>query len=207
MEVQLGFFTAVLDLLGLELRFVLGGVALIGVSLFWLHRKQTLTLKTGIVLAVFYYYLTVMLSHIVGIPTIKEFIRLSALGESIWNPNINLVPLADGFSLEFLLNICCFVPLGFFCPMISRAYEKVQNVLLLGFGFSLVIEISQLFTLYRATDISDLIANTLGAFIGYLCFKGINKLTNYKLTDQNHTTFGLPIVYLAFAFIITFIQI
>ncbi len=180
---------------------------LIGASLFWLHRRQTLTLKTGIILAVFYYYLTVMLSHIVGIPTIKEWLRLSGLGESIWNPNINLIPLADGFSLEFLLNVCCFIPLGFFCPMISRTYERVQNVLLLGFGFSLLIEVSQLFTLYRATDISDLISNTLGTFIGYLCFKCINKFTNHKLANQNRAAFGLPILYLAFAFIITFIQI
>lgn len=207
MEVQLGFFTTILDLLGLDLRFILGGIVLIGASLFWLHRRQALTLKTGIILAVFYYYLTVMLSHIVGIPTIKEWLRLSGLGESIWNPNINLIPLADGFSLEFLLNVFCFIPLGFFCPMISRAYERVQNVLLIGFGFSLLIEVSQLFTLYRATDVSDLIANTLGAFIGYLCFKCINKLTNHRFTNQNYITIGLPILYLLFAFIITFIQI
>lgn len=207
MEVQLGFFTAILDLLGLDLRFILGGIVLIGASLYWLHRKQALTVKIGIILAVFYYYLTIMLSHIVGIPTIKEFIRLSGLGEPIFNPNVSLIPLADGFSLEFILNILCFVPLGFFSPLISKAYERVQNVLLLGFGFSLVIEVSQLFTLYRATDVSDLIANTLGAFIGYLCFKCINQFTNHKLANQNRAAFGLPILYLAFAFIITFIQI
>ncbi len=207
MEVQLGFFTAVLDLLGLDLRFILGGIVLIGATLFWLHRKQMLTLKNGIILAVFYYYLTVMLSHIVGIPTIKEWLRLSGLGESIWNPNINLIPLADGFSLEFLLNVCCFIPLGFFCPMISRTYERVQNVLLLGFGFSLLIEVSQLFTLYRATDISDLISNTLGTFTGYLCFKLIRKLRKGNFATENQTSAGLPAVYLLFAFIITFIQI
>ncbi len=207
MEVQLGFFTAILDLLGLDLRFMLSGIVLIGASLYRLHRKQAPMVKTGFILAVFYYYLTVMLSHIVGIPTIKEFIRLSGLGEPIFNPNINLIPLADGFSLEFLLNVFCFIPLGFFCPMISKAYERVQNVLLLGFGFSLLIEVSQLFTLYRATDVSDLISNTLGTFIGYLFFKLICKRKKGSFATANHTSAVLPAVYLIFAFIITFIQI
>ena len=34
----------------------------------------------------------------------------------------------------------------------------------------LAIEISQMFTLYRATDIDDLFANTIGAVIGYELF-------------------------------------
>ena len=35
---------------------------------------------------------------------------------------------------------------------------------------SLTIEICQLFC-FRATDVDDLIMNTLGAFLGYLCWK------------------------------------
>lgn len=40
----------------------------------------------------------------------------------------------------------------------------------LGFFMSLTIEICQLFC-FRATDVDDLIMNTLGAFLGYLCWK------------------------------------
>lgn len=207
MEVQLGFFDAILDLLGLDLRFILAGIVLIGVSLYWLQKKKMLTIKISIVLILFYYYLTILLDHIVGTPTIKEFIRLSALGESFFQPNINLIPFVNGLNMEFILNVLLFIPLGFFCPIISKSYEQVKNVLLIGAGFSLVIEISQLFTLHRATDINDIISNTLGVIIGYLCFKFIMKLKNKKSVDRNEGMGWMPILYLAGVFIITFIQL
>lgn len=207
MEVQLGFFDAIRDLLGLDLRFILAGIVLIGVSIYWLHKRKMLTIKKSIVLILFYYYLTILLDHIVGIPTIKEFIRLSALGESFFQPNINLIPFVNGLNMEFLLNVLLFIPLGFFCPMISKTYEQVKNVLLIGAGFSFVIEISQLFTLHRATDINDIISNTLGVVIGYVCFKFIMKLKDKKSADRNEGMGWMPILYLAGAFIITFLQL
>ena len=207
MEVQLGFFDAIRDLVGLDLRFILAGIVLIGASLYWLHKRKMLTIKIGIILVLFYYYLTILLSHIVGIPTIKEFIRLSALGESFFQPNINLIPFVNGLNMEFILNILLFIPLGFFCPMISKTYEQVKNLLLIGAGFSLVIEISQLFTLHRATDINDIISNTLGALIGYLCFRFIMKLKKEKCASKDQNATGLPILYLVIAFAITFVQL
>ena len=206
MDVQLGFFESVLDLLGLDLRFILGGIVLVGGSIYWLHKRKMLTVKIGIVLVIFYYYLGVVLSHIVGIPTIKEWVRLSSLGESLFHPNVNLIPFADGLGMEFLLNILCFIPLGFFCPMISREYAQVKKAVLIGFGLSLAIEISQLFTLYRATDVNDLIANTLGTLIGCLCFRCILKLKKGKFVNSNYAASGLPILYVAAAFVITFLQ-
>ena len=206
MDVQLGFFESVFDLLGLDLRFILGGIVLVGGSIYWLHKRKMLTVKIGIVLVIFYYYLGVVLSHIVGIPTIKEWMRLSSLGESLFHPNVNLIPFADGLGMEFLLNIFCFIPLGFFCPLISREYEQVKKAVLIGFGFSFMIELSQLFTLYRATDINDLIANTLGTVIGCLCFKFILKLKQAKSANPNNPPSGLPILYVTAAFVITFLQ-
>lgn len=206
MEVQLGFFDAIFDLLGLDLRFILAGIVLIGASLYWLHKRKMLTIKISIILVLFYYYLTILLDHIVGIPTIKEFIRLSALGESFFQPNINLIPFVNGLNMEFILNILLFIPLGFFCPIISKTYQQVKNILLIGAGFSLVIEISQLFTLHRATDINDIISNTLGALIGYGCFRFIIKLRNEKFVNKNHAMTGLLVLYLVVAFIITFMQ-
>lgn len=206
MEVQLGFFDAIRDLLGLDLRFILVGIVLIGASLYWLHKRKMLTIKISIILVLFYYYLLILLSHIVGIPTIKEFIRLSALGESFFQPNVNLIPFVNGLNMEFLLNVLLFIPLGFFCPMISKKYEQVKNIIFIGVGFSFVIEISQLFTLHRAADINDMISNTLGTLAGYLCFKGIMKLKYKKSANRNEDMRGLPILYFAVSFIITFIQ-
>lgn len=65
-----------------------------------------------------YYYLCLLFTNIVGIPSIGEYVRLSQLGEAFFNPNINLIPLSDGFSLSFILNIILFIPLGFLCPII-----------------------------------------------------------------------------------------
>ena len=207
MEVQLGLFDAIRDLLGLDLRFILAGIVLIGVSLYWLHKRKMLTIKISVILVLFYYYLSILLSHIVGVPTIKEFIRLSALGESFFQPNVNLIPFVNGLNMEFILNILLFIPLGFFCPMISKTYEQVKNVLLIGAGFSFVIEISQLFTLHRATDINDIISNTLGTLVGYLCFEFIMKLKHKKSANRNEGMGWMPVLYLVGAFIIAFIQL
>ena len=204
---QLTIFDAIFDLLKLDVRFIPGGILLLGVTFYQLHKRKLLTFGAGIALAAFYYYLATMLSHVVGIPTIKEWLRLSGLGEHIFNPDINLIPLADGLSWEFIMNVIFFAPLGFLCPMISKSYEKAKNVLLIGFCFSLAIELSQLFVLYRITDISDLIANTLGAFAGYLCFQFIRKATKGNFANQDRAAGSLPVVYLVFAFIITFLQI
>lgn len=46
---------------------------------------------------------------------------------------------------------------------------------MLGFGLSLTIELAQLFTQYRATDVDDLITNTVGTLLGYLCFRLIHR--------------------------------
>ena len=62
------------------------------------------------------------------------------------------------------------VPFGFLVPIIWKNYRKFYKTLFLGAGFSLMIEISQLIT-NRTTDVNDLIANTIGALIGYIIWQ------------------------------------
>lgn len=50
--------------------------------------------------------------------------------------------------------------------MLWRGHRSLRSVALSGAAFSLLIECSQLLT-SRACDIDDLIANTLGAVLGY----------------------------------------
>lgn len=178
---QLGLLDAVKDLLAVNPVFVIGVIVICAV-LILIFRKNRAVPKARIVMAslVLYYYLCVMLTNIVGIPTLGEYRRLAGLGETFFHPNINLIPFVDGFSLSFVLNIFLFLPLGFLCPMISKRYQCVKNIFFIGLGLSLTIEIVQLFTLYRATDIDDLITNTVGALIGYGCFKMIQKLASAK---------------------------
>lgn len=183
---------------------------MIGITVYGYY-KSDVKLKTQkiVICLIYYYYLCIVLSHIVGIPTIKELLRLESLGESLFNPNINLIPFADGASLSFILNIFCFVPLGFLSPFLSDVYKKGKNILLLGLFFSLIIELSQMFTLYRATDIDDLLTNVIGTILGFLGYKLINK---YLITKKikNTTCVSsifisyLPILYILFVFVLTF---
>lgn len=46
---------------------------------------------------------------------------------------------------------------------------------LVGLLFSLLIEIGQIFTMYRQTDVNDLLMNTLGVMIGWVIGKYILK--------------------------------
>lgn len=208
--IQLGLFDAIKDLLFVSPVFLLG-IILICVMLIIISKKNRTISKTKIFisLVVFYYYLCVMLTKVVGIPTLSEYIRLSRLGEAFFNPNINLIPFSDGFSLSFILNIFLFVPLGFLCPLISKSYQCVKNTLLIGCGLSFSIEIVQLFTLYRATDINDLITNIVGTLIGYFCFRFFEKLgitKSYSINDSKEQDYMryMPIVIIITTFILGF---
>ena len=106
---QLGLFESIADLLLIDPIFIFG-IVLIAVPLMLICKKEGSVHKGKMIFLslVMYYYLCVMLGHIVGIPTLKEYIRLSRLGETFFNPKLNLIPLSDGFSLSFVLNIFLF---------------------------------------------------------------------------------------------------
>lgn len=208
--VQLGLVDAVKDLLFVDSVFWVGAVV-ICVILIVIFRRDRMRPRAGALILplIFYYYLCVMLTKVVGIPTLREYIRLSELGEAFFNPSVDLTPFSDGFSLGFILNILLFAPLGFLCPFISRHYQCVKTALLLGSGLSLSIEIVQLFTLHRATDINDLIANTAGTLAGYFCFM----LVHGRAMTKAHPEAGpkeprgmryMPAVIIAAAFVLGF---
>lgn len=209
-SVQLGLFDAVKDLLFVNPVFLLGIIVICAMLIIIFKKNRTIPkIRISILVLVFYYYLCVMLANIVGIPTLSEYIRLSGLGEVFFRPNINLIPFQDGFSMGFILNIFLFLPLGFLCPLISKSYQRVKNIFLIGCGLSLTIEIVQLFTLYRATDIDDLITNVAGTLIGYFCFRLIHKrvITKFRSIrefEEPHDMRYVPIVVIVTAFVLGF---
>ena len=104
-----------------------------------------------------------------------------------------------------------FIPLGFLCPLVSKSYQSVKTMLLTGFGLSFAIEISQLFTLYRVTDVNDLMANVAGALIGYLCFALAHKLRTAKAhsarsSAEPHYMRYTPIATIVIAFVLAFFR-
>ena len=69
--------------------------------------------------------------------------------------------------LNVLLNIAFFVPLGFLLPLLWKPFRKWYAALGAGFGVSLLIELTQLFTGRGMCDVDDLFTNTLGAMLGW----------------------------------------
>ncbi|MDO5546224.1 MAG: VanZ family protein [Eubacteriales bacterium] len=101
---------------------------------------------------------------VIGVPGL-EYIR--------WNPNMNLVPftnLLPSSLVGMALNILMFLPLGFLLPACFERYRRWNRTLVAGFLTSLTVELIQLFT-FRATDVDDLIMNTLGTLVGFLLAK------------------------------------
>lgn len=201
---MLPFYLSFSDLLIVHPTSIIG-LVIVSISLGFLLRNRTLTHKVRTIISslLFYCYLVLSLTNVFGIPTVMELSRLTSLGQPLFNPNLEMMPLADGFSFSFILNVIAFMPFGFLVPMISPTYSKWYKTVLLGFLFSLSIEVSQLFTLYRATDINDLLTNTFGTVLGYLCFTIINKLIERKRSPSLHKdpTRVLPPFIVAIAFL------
>ncbi len=87
------------------------------------------------------------------------------------------------FIVEVLGNIGMFIPIGFALPMLWKRYEKLWVTALTCLAASLFIELVQLITPLRATDVDDLIMNTLGGIIGYLIYLLIRRLSK-RATDK-----------------------
>ena len=88
---------------------------------------------------------------------------------------VNLFPLVNLFDydnkrdvlLNVIGNVAMFIPSGIVLPIIYKRLDSFVKVILVGGGISLCIEIIQLPFSVRASDVDDLILNTVGVTIGY----------------------------------------
>ena len=69
--------------------------------------------------------------------------------------------------LNLIGNTAMFIPLGIVWPSVFKKLNTHWKVIAAGFGVSLTIEVLQLPFFDRATDVDDLILNTLGFLLGY----------------------------------------
>ena len=67
------------------------------------------------------------------------------------------------------LNILLFVPFEYLLPLLWKRADRWWRVVLCGFVLSLLIELTQLVTHLGMFDLDDLMNNSLGAFLGWLC--------------------------------------
>ena len=127
------------------------------------------------------FYLLIMLKEVIGFPSISNWQRVLNVQGNIFDPNISLIPFVNGILHSDYLNVVMFIPLGFFLPLMWRKYHNGFEIIKLGFYLSLFIELSQLFTRFRATDINDLITNTIGATVGWSIYFVFSKLLLRKI--------------------------
>lgn len=106
----------------------------------------------------------------------------------LWINPVPIVHLFDFYHRRTMLlniigNIAMFIPGGIILPVLYKKLDRFWKVTAAGALISLCIELLQLPFRTRATDIDDLILNTLGAMIGY----GIYALTRRIASGRTKT--------------------
>lgn len=72
-------------------------------------------------------------------------------------------------------NVLMFVPLGVLLPLFWPWFSSLRRTVLWGFGMSVSIELIQMIS-GGVTSVDDVLLNTLGALVGYLCAVGLLRL-------------------------------
>ena len=83
--------------------------------------------------------------------------------------NINPEDVIKVGILNLLGNLVMFMPFGFLLPALWRKCEKFYITFLAGMFVSVGIEMIQYF-IGRSTDVDDVILNSAGTVVGYICF-------------------------------------
>lgn len=128
----------------------------------------------------------------------------------LFSPKIVFIPFLDMINspTDTLLNALLFFPMGIFLPLLYRAYNRIGKIASTSFFLALSIEIAQMFGM-GTTDINDLIANTLGACLGYCFYKLLFLLLpkkicqNFQAREINDCAETLFYIIYAFAVMVT----
>ena len=109
-----------------------------------------------------------------------------SLDELYKNRSINLIPFMGSVVVngriyinEIIDNILVFIPLGIYICMLKEDWSILRKISV-GFFISLGIEVLQFILAIGATDITDLLGNTLGGIIGIGVFYLFSKVFKNK---------------------------
>lgn len=159
------------------------------------------------------YFMTMMpfpsRAEVAATPLLPDYIRLIPFkGIENWFQNIQL----DVFLLV-LFNVFLLMPLGFFLRFLWNL--SCKTVVIIGFGVSLLFEITQITGLffiyahpYRIFDVNDLITNTLGAFLGFFLVPFIGWLfPKAEQKEDKYLSLGseVPFIQRSFSAVIDFL--
>jgi glycopeptide antibiotics resistance protein len=81
-------------------------------------------------------------------------------------------------SKQVIGNSIMLLPLGIFIPLLFRRLSGFLAVFFICLLVSVSIELMQLITSYRSTDIDDVILNTAGAVAGYILYRLIRSMAS-----------------------------
>jgi glycopeptide antibiotics resistance protein len=119
-------------------------------------------LRKSILYCLFCLYISAVFS-LVGIPNVTYFRP---------EVNLNLLPFVGILQdlKNSFLNVMLFVPLGVLLPVLCEGFRKPIPTVIFGAGLSIAVELLQMLT-FRATDVNDLITNTVGTLLGFAIVK------------------------------------
>lgn len=72
--------------------------------------------------------------------------------------------------LNIVGNVLCFMPLGFVLPVLSYKNRSIFKVTFMCVLCSVTVELIQLISKLGSCDVDDVILNTSGGILGYICF-------------------------------------
>lgn len=114
--------------------------------------------------------------------------------------SLNLIPFAapsivNGSFGELIDNVLIFIPFGL---LLNVNFKKVIFLPKLAFilGLSLTFELIQFIFAIGAADITDVITNTLGGFLGLKLYDLSNKYANDKKLDRSIIFVGILLLVL-----------
>ena len=122
--------------------------------------------------------------------------------------SVNLVPFGQSdiingkIDLDEIINNCLiFIPVGIYVEMLARNRKFYQKIIPI-FLITLFLEISQFILHIGATDITDIIMNTLGGMIGILSISILYKFfKNREKVNQILSVLALICTVMVVAFL------
>ncbi|MGR6342122.1 VanZ family protein [Priestia megaterium] len=115
---------------------------------------------------------------------------------------INLIPFADSANVnnqiyfnEIIYNVFAFIPFGIYIGMLKPSWSFLKKIAVIA-GVSLLFEVLQFIFAIGASDITDLIGNTLGGIIGVGVYIVFCKLFSTKANKILNILTSLGVIFL-----------
>lgn len=127
--------------------------------------KSKMSLKKKIMSAILFFYSYNLLVITLLMRPVQE--------NRVFNPLpffINEYAKQNRGGWDWIFNVILFLPLGLLVVYLINHKYRILYTMLIGFGITLTIEITQYFSKLGSFELDDLIANTLGAGAGVLIY-------------------------------------